>query len=235
MNSESTESGRQAVLEAVHVGKTYVAGSGAKLEILRGVDLEIGPGEAVAIMGASGCGKSTLLQLMGALDRPTTGTVRLGGVDLAKLDEEETAGLRNQQVGFVFQFHHLLREFSALENVMMPALIRGDSFDEAESRSTTLLEEVGMGERLTHKPTELSGGEQQRVAVARSLVNEPLVVLADEPTGNLDARTSGGVQDVLFGLQGSHGVALVVVTHNLELASRAGRTMKLTGGVLVDA
>ena len=154
---------------------------------------------------------------------------------MGALGEEEVAALRNQGVGFVFQFHHLLREFTALENVMMPALIRGDGFDEAERRGRELLDQVGLAARLDHKPTQLSGGEQQRVAVARALVNEPLVLLADEPTGNLDARTSNGVREVLFGLLEHHRVAMVVVTHNHELASMAGRVLKLAEGVLEDA
>ena len=222
-------------LEAVDLKRSYVGGAGQELKILRGVNLAVRAGEAVAIVGSSGCGKSTLLHLLGALDRPTAGTVRIGGTDVAELDDEAAAALRNEKVGFVFQFHHLLREFSALENVMMPALIRGDAFDEAERRGMGLLEQVGLGDRVAHKPTELSGGEQQRVAVARALVNEPLVLLADEPTGNLDARTSEGVQEMLFGLLEHHRVAMVVVTHNRELASRAERILKLTEGVLEDA
>ena len=222
-------------LEAVGLHRTYIGGAGRELHVLRGVDLAVEGGQAVAIVGASGCGKSTLLHLLGALDHPTAGTVRIGGVDVDTLDEEGAAALRNEQVGFVFQFHHLLREFSALENVMMPALIRGDAFVEAERRGRQLLGQVGLEGRLTHKPTELSGGEQQRVAVARALVNEPLVLLADEPTGNLDTKTSEGVQELLFGLLEHHSVALVVVTHNRELAARAERVLKLTEGVLHDA
>lgn len=222
-------------LVARDVARSYEGTSGQVLEILRGVDLTVGAGEAVAIVGASGSGKSTLLHLLGALDRPTAGSVYLGGVDVGTLGEQEVAALRNQRVGFVFQFHHLLREFTALENVMMPALIRGDDFDEAEGRARELLDQVGLADRLDHKPTQLSGGEQQRVAVARALVNEPLVLLADEPTGNLDARTSAGVREVLFGLLEHHRVAMVVVTHNHELASMAGRVLRLAEGVLQDA
>lgn len=217
------------------VHRDYVGGAGKTLHILRGADLTVGAGEAVAIVGASGSGKSTLLHILGALDRPTAGSVELGGVDVGGLDEEGAAALRNRQVGFVFQFHHLLKEFSALENVVMPALIRGDSFDEAEDRGRVLLEQIGLGDRLEHKPNQLSGGEQQRVAVARALVNDPLVILADEPTGNLDARTSEGVQDAMFGLLDRHRVAMVVVTHNRELAGRAHRVLKLAEGVLEDA
>ena len=235
LSSEEARGSETAAVEAIRVGKSYEVGPGQDLEILKGVDLLVPPGQAVAIVGASGCGKSTLLHLLGALDRPSEGTVRIGGTDLADLDEEQLAYLRNERIGFVFQFHHLLREFSALENVMMPALIRGDGFDEAERRGRDLLEQVGLGARLKHKPMELSGGEQQRVAVARALVNEPLLLLADEPTGNLDARTSDGVQQVLFGLLEHHSVALVVVTHNRELAGKAERILELTEGVLEDA
>lgn len=222
-------------MEAIGLHRSYVGGSGQELPILKGLDLTVRAGESVAIVGASGCGKSTLLQLLGALDRPTAGTVRVGGTDVVTLGEEEMAALRNEKIGFVFQFHHLLREFSALENVMMPALIRGSGFDEAEGWAKDLLGLVGLAERVAHKPTELSGGEQQRVAVARALVNEPLVLLADEPTGNLDARSSEGVHDMLFGLLEHRDVALVVVTHNNDLASRAERILKLSEGVLEDA
>ncbi|NNM35161.1 MAG: ABC transporter ATP-binding protein [Gemmatimonadetes bacterium] len=222
-------------LVARDVHREYLGGAGKVLHILRGADVTVSGGEAVAIVGASGSGKSTLLHILGALDRPTSGSVKVGGVDVADLSEEEAADLRNRQVGFVFQFHHLLREFTALENVIMPALIRGDGFDEAQGRGRALLEQIGLGDRLEHKPGELSGGEQQRVAVARALVNDPLVILADEPTGNLDAKTSAGVQEAIFGLLDRHRVAMVVVTHSRELAARAHRVLKLTEGVLEDA
>lgn len=223
-----------AALEARGLWRSYAGVSGPTLDILRGLDLTLGRGEAVAIVGASGSGKSTLLHLLGALDRPTAGTVRLGGVDIGSLDDEAAAALRNSRIGFVFQFHHLLLDFTALENVMMPALIKGDTRVAARRRATELLDQVGLGDRADHKPSELSGGEQQRVAVARALVNQPLVILADEPTGNLDARTSGRVQEVLFELKERYGVALVVVTHNRELASRAERVLRLNEGVLQD-
>ena len=223
-----------AALEARGLWRSYSGVSGPTLDILRGLDLTLGRGEAVAIVGASGSGKSTLLHLLGALDRPTAGTVRLGGVDIGSLDDEAAAALRNSRIGFVFQFHHLLLDFTALENVMMPALIKGDTRVAAGRRATELLDQVGLGDRAGHKPSELSGGEQQRVAVARALVNQPLVILADEPTGNLDARTSGRVQEVLFELKERYGVALVVVTHNRELASRAERVLRLNEGVLQD-
>lgn len=222
------------VVEARGLRRTYPGVSGGDLHILRGLDLALDPGEAVAIVGASGSGKSTLLHLLGVLDRPTAGSVRIGGVDTAALDDESAAALRNRRIGFVFQFHHLLQDFTALENVMMPALVQGQSPAGAKAAATTLLDQVGLGGRIGHKPSELSGGEQQRVAVARALVNRPLVVLADEPTGNLDVHTSTHVQEVLFDLRDRYGVALVVVTHNRELASRAERILRLNEGVLED-
>ena len=219
-------------LEARSLERTYVGVAGPDLHILRGVDFALGWGEAVAIVGASGSGKSTLLHLLGALDRPSSGSVLVGGIEVAALQDEEAAELRNGRIGFVFQFHHLLRDFSALENVMMPALIRGDGPVVARGKATDLLEQVGLGERLGHKPRELSGGEQQRVAVARALVNEPLIVLADEPTGDLDTFTSREVQDLIFDMKERHGVALVVVTHNRALAARADRVLRLKEGLL---
>ena len=222
------------VVEARGLRRTYPGVSGTELHILRGLDLALDPGEAVAIVGASGSGKSTLLHLLGVLDRPTAGSVRIGGVDTAALDDESAAALRNRRIGFVFQFHHLLQDFTALENVMMPALVQGQSPAGAKTAAATLLDQVGLGDRVGHKPSELSGGEQQRVAVARALVNRPLVVLADEPTGNLDVHTSTHVQEVLFDLRDRYGVALVVVTHNRELASRAERILRLNEGVLED-
>lgn len=223
-----------AAVEARGLERSYRAVAGQDLRILRGLDLRVEDGEAVAIIGASGSGKSTLLHLLGALDRPTGGSVRIGGTDVAELDEHEAAALRNDRIGFVFQFHHLLSDFNAIENAMMPALIRGDDPAAAGERAAELLHQVGLGDRFEHKPQELSGGEQQRVAVARALVNRPLVVLADEPTGNLDATLSEEVQDVLFELRDRHRVALVVVTHNHEVASRAERVLRLIGGVLED-
>ncbi len=225
---------RTTVVEASGLRRSYVGVAGPDLHILRGLDLRVESGEAVAIVGASGSGKSTLLHLLGALDRPSSGSVRIGGTDISELDEQGAAALRNDQIGFVFQFHHLLPDFTALENTMMPALIRGDAPAPARARASELLDQVGLGDRFEHKPQELSGGEQQRVALARALVNRPQVVLADEPTGNLDADRSEEVQEVLFELRNRHGVALVVATHNHELASRAERVLRLTGGVLED-
>ena len=205
------------------------------MHVLRGVDFAAAAGEAVAIVGASGAGKSTLLHLLGALDRPTAGRVEVGGADIGALEEDRIAAIRNKSIGFVFQFHHLLREFTALENVMMPALVKGDGASRARARAEKLLGQVGLSRRAGHKPSELSGGEQQRVAVARALANEPLVVLADEPTGNLDARSGQAVHELMFELKERCGVALVVATHNMELASKAERVLTLQDGVLVDA
>jgi lipoprotein-releasing system ATP-binding protein len=219
-------------LRAEGLWKTYALGDGSELHVLKGVDLRVGNGEAVAILGTSGSGKSTLLHLLGALDRPTSGGIELGGLSLSNRSSSELASIRNRFVGFVFQFHHLLREFSALENVMMPRLILGGSQEEAEAAATELLDAVGLAERLTHRPWQLSGGEQQRVAVARALVNDPAVLLADEPSGNLDSRTSRGLHDLLFRLREERDLSMVLVTHNLELAARADRTLHLDEGVL---
>ncbi len=219
-------------LEAIQLRRSYTLGDGSELEVLRGVDLTVEGGEAVSIIGASGSGKSTLLHLLGALDRPTSGEVRLGGVSLVGRPGPELARIRNRFVGFVFQFHHLLREFTSLENVMLPALIDGQERKTAEARAMELLDAVGLSERLTHRPWQLSGGEQQRVAVARALANHPVVLLADEPSGNLDGRTSEALHDLLFRIREQEGLSLVLVTHNRELAARADRTLLLRDGEL---
>jgi lipoprotein-releasing system ATP-binding protein len=219
-------------VEARALRMSYVGGDGNELRVLEGVDLAVREGEAVAILGASGAGKSTLLHLLGALDRPTGGDVLLGGRAVAGLDEETLAGVRNRYVGFVFQFHHLLREFDALENVMMPALLAGARPSEARERARELLVAVGVEHRETHKPNQLSGGEQQRVAVARSLVNHPLVLLADEPSGNLDTHTSVRLHDLLFDLKEARRLSMVIVTHNRDLAARADRSLLLADGRL---
>lgn len=219
-------------LEARGIQKAFRLGDGSELQVLQGVDLSVRKGEAVAVLGTSGSGKSTLLHLLGALDRPDAGEVSVGGVGLAGLSDENVARIRNQQVGFVFQFHHLLREFTALENVMMPCLVGGMSRGLARERGEELLEAVGMAERLENRPWQLSGGEQQRVAVARALANRPSVLLADEPSGNLDSRTSLRLHDLLFELRGRDDLALVLVTHNRELADRADRILVLDSGVL---
>lgn len=219
-------------LEARGLSKSYLGGDGTRLDVLRDVTLSLASGEAVAITGASGAGKSTLLHLLGALDRPTAGEVLVGGRAVSTLREEELARVRNLHIGFVFQFHHLLREFTALQNVMMPALVAGLAMDEARRRARGLLAEVGLEARETHKPRQLSGGEQQRVAVARALVNEPLVLLADEPSGNLDTQTSGRLHDLLFGLRERRRLSFVVVTHNADLAGRADRILQMHEGRL---
>jgi len=222
-------------LEARDLDRGYVGGDGSRIDVLKGVTLALARGEAVAITGASGAGKSTLLHLLGALDRPTGGDVLVGGREVSLLAEDELAEVRNRHIGFVFQFHHLLREFTALENVMMPALLSGVAYAEAERRARALLAEVSLAARETHKPRQLSGGEQQRVAVARALVNEPLVLLADEPSGNLDTQTSERLHDLLFGLRAERELSLVVVTHNPDLARRADRILRLQDGRLQPA
>ena len=219
-------------LETRNLTKSFVGGDGRQVDVLKGVRRDFHLGAAVAIVGASGAGKSTLLHLLGALDRPTDGQVLVGGREISELEEEDLARMRNQYVGFVFQFHHLLREFTALENVMMPALLAGADLREAKERAEILLDEVGLSERESHKPRQLSGGEQQRVAVARALVNEPIVLLADEPSGNLDTQTSERLHDLIFGLRERREVTFVMVTHNPDLAERADRTLVLQEGRL---
>lgn len=221
------------VARAVH--KSFVGGDGRELTILTGIDFELGRGEAVAITGASGTGKSTFLHLLGALDHPSAGEVLVVGRSVQGLADEALASIRNREIGFVFQFHHLLREFTALENVMMPAMIGGAAYGEAQERAHTLLADVGLADRESHKPRQLSGGEQQRVAVARALVNEPALLLADEPSGNLDTETSGRLHDLLFDLRERRGLSLVVVTHNRDLAARADRVLVLEAGRLQPA
>jgi lipoprotein-releasing system ATP-binding protein len=214
--------------------KLYRGGDGSELVVLDGVGVEVHAGEVVAVVGASGAGKSTLLHLLGGLDRPTSGTVTLAGDRLDRLSDDDLAAARNAKLGFVFQFHHLLREFNALENVMMPQLIAGRTRRDAEARARELLEQVGLAERTTHRPWQLSGGEQQRVAVARALANRPLVLLADEPSGNLDTHTSEKLHDLFFRLRTEHGVAMMIATHNRELADRADRVLRLREGRLED-
>lgn len=220
------------VLEARGLRKHFRAGDGSLLEVLTSVDLAVPRGEVVAIVGASGSGKSTLLHILGALDKPSGGEVLLEGVAHAALTEDERDELRNRRVGFVFQFHHLLREFTALENVMMPLRIAGVPEDRARSRAEELLAEVGLAGRMSHRAPQLSGGEQQRCAVARALANDPRVVLADEPSGNLDHANSDRLHDLLFGLARELEMALVVVTHNQALAERADRILLLEDGRL---
>lgn len=234
MSDALVVAGPPAPLEAWGLQKRFTSGDGSELHILQGVDLRLASAEAVAVVGASGAGKSTLLHILGALDRPTAGEVLLGGRSVAGLDDESLASIRNHHVGFVFQFHHLLREFTALENVMMPALLAGTDFRAARDRAMELLAAVGVDARAGHKPRQLSGGEQQRVAVARALVNEPLVLLADEPSGNLDSHTSERLHELLFRLQADRGLSMVIVTHNEDLARRADRRLLMADGRLHD-
>ena len=204
------------------------------IEVLKGIDLTILPGEMMAVEGASGAGKSTLLHILGTLDRPTEGKILFQGNDLLARSESELAEIRNRHIGFVFQFHHLLPEFSAAENTMMPALIQGISREEAGKKAQRILEELGLGDRLPHKPGELSGGEQQRVAVARALMLDPRIILADEPTGNLDTKTGEEVHNRLVQINRDLGITIVVVTHNPALASRMTRRVLLVDGKLVE-
>lgn len=222
------------VLQATGVVKAFVGGDGAEVRVLEGVDLEVARGEMVAIIGASGAGKSTLLHVLGALERPSAGTVRLEGLVVSELPEEALAAVRNRGVGFVFQFHHLLKEFSAVENVMMPLRIAGRDLRDARRRAEELLARVGLSARLHHRPSEMSGGEQQRTAVARALAMEPPLLLADEPSGNLDHQNAEALHDLLAGLSTDFGLGAVVVTHNRSLAGRAGRVLLLEDGRLTD-
>ncbi len=221
-------------ISARGVSKSYVGGDGSRIQVLEGVDVDVHPGEMVSVIGQSGSGKSTLLHVLGALDHPEAGDVHIGGQRIAGLREEPLALLRSRSIGFVFQFHHLLREFSALENVVMPQLIAGVGERQARDRARELLELMGLGPRAEHKPAQLSGGEQQRVAVARALANRPLALLADEPSGNLDPDTSERLHDALFRVCQEERAAMVLVTHDLGLAARADRVMRLHGGQLVN-
>jgi lipoprotein-releasing system ATP-binding protein len=222
-----------AILEAQALRKVYRGGDGNPIEVLSGIDFTVDRAEFVAIVGASGSGKSTLLHLLGALDTPSGGVVHLAGRSYEEETTEALAEVRNRKLGFVFQFHHLLREFTALENVMMPLLIAGESEARARSRAEELLAAVGLAGRMSHRPSELSGGEQQRAAVARALVADPLVVLADEPSGNLDQANSERLHELFAHLSREFETALVVVTHNRLLAARADRVLSLEGGRLV--
>ncbi|UCC48383.1 MAG: ABC transporter ATP-binding protein [Gemmatimonadota bacterium] len=237
MSSEARGPGARSpapssTLAAEAIFKSFIDSDGSELPILKGVDLEVRAGEVVAIVGASGAGKSTLLHLLGGLDRPTAGEVYLDGRRLSQLDDQQLAEARNRRIGFVFQFHHLLREFSALENIMMPLLIGGLKRMQAQARAEALLQAVGLEQRSGHKPPQLSGGERQRVAVARALANDPLVLLADEPSGNLDNQTAEGLHELFFRLRDERRFAVVLVTHNRELARRADRILWLHDGRL---
>ena len=219
------------ILSVSGLTKQYQMGT-VSIDVLKGAECTVESGQILAIVGESGAGKSTLLHIMGMLDRPTQGIVRLNGENLFDRTDSELAVFRNRFVGFVFQFHHLLPEFTALENVAMPALIGGGQMHEVTDRATSLLDRVGLAERGSHRPTELSGGELQRVAVARALMNEPTLVLADEPSGNLDHRNSMMLHDLIWELAREHGCAFVIVTHDPALARRADRILMLDDGVL---
>ena len=212
---------------------TGIEKSFGSLKVLKGVDMQVDKAEVVSIMGASGAGKSTLLQILGTLSTPDAGSLLIDGVDVLKLSSKGLAEFRNLRLGFVFQFHHLLPEFTALENVMIPAFIAGRGRKDAEQRAKDLLTDMGLGERLTHKPSELSGGEQQRVAIARALINEPAVLFADEPSGNLDTRTKDEIHKLFFDLRDKYGQTVVIVTHDPDLAKMCDRSLFMVDGTFV--
>lgn len=220
------------IIACRNLRKSYYQGE-LEVPVLMGIDLNVQAGDTLAIVGASGSGKSTLLHLLGGLDAPTGGEIRIMGQEIATINEEERCQLRNKSLGFIYQFHHLLPEFSALENVAMPLLIRRMNNAEAHDKAAEVLKQVGLGHRLTHTPGELSGGERQRAAVARALVTQPACVLADEPTGNLDRRTAGDVFELMLELNRSVGASLIVVTHDPDLARTAGRIFHLEDGMLL--
>jgi lipoprotein-releasing system ATP-binding protein len=222
----------EVLLRAEQISKSYGEGAQA-IHVLENLDLTLRHRERVAIVGESGIGKSTLLHILGTLDQPTSGKVLLDGVDFSALPEPELAALRNREIGFIFQFHHLLPDFTALENVMMPGMVAGLSWGETHRRAEEMLQRVGLRERLTHRPGELSGGERQRVAVARALVLHPRFILADEPTGNLDPRTGDSVLQLLLTLNHEMGITMAVVTHSEKLAAAMDRTLRLIGRKLV--
>ena len=221
------------ILRADNIQKIYgIAGEQQGVHVLKGISLSIMKGEMIAIVGPSGAGKSTLLHILGGLDRPTEGSVTYGGVNIATMSDTALAEFRNKRIGFIFQFHHLLPEFTAAENVAMPALIQGVSMKKALSHANELLERVGVSHRSDHHPSELSGGEQQRVAVARSLVNQPSIILADEPSGNLDSTNANHLHDLLHELNTNSGITLVIVTHNTGFAAKASKVVRLIDGII---
>jgi lipoprotein-releasing system ATP-binding protein len=224
----------QPIVEIDNLSKSYPATAGRRIEILKGIALTLAGGDSLAVVGASGIGKSTLLQILGTLDRPDSGRMFFRGIDVFKLNHDRLAKFRNQSVGFVFQFHHLLAEFTAIENVMMPVLISGEHRDQAHVKAVQILERVGLGHRLEHRVTDLSGGEQQRVALARALILRPTLLLADEPTGNLDKSTGRQIHKLLLELNQEMQMTLVIVTHNPDLAALMARRITIVDGALVE-
>lgn len=217
------------IIEAKGIEKSF-----GDLKVLKGIDFQVEKSEVVSIMGASGAGKSTLLQILGTLSTPDAGSLEIDGTDVLHLGSRDLSAFRNRKIGFVFQFHHLLPEFNALENVMIPAFIAGRTDKDAKAAATMLLQEMGLGERMDHKPSELSGGEQQRVAIARALVNEPAILFADEPSGNLDSKTKAEIHQLFFDLRGRHGQTIVIVTHDPELAAMCDRSLFMRDGLFVE-
>ncbi|MFH0765366.1 MAG: ABC transporter ATP-binding protein [Calditrichota bacterium] len=222
------------IVQASGLGKTYRV-KNQSLEVLKGVDLKVESGETISIVGPSGAGKSTLLHLLGGLETPTCGQVFINGKDVSHLSEQDRSRLRLEKIGFIFQFHHLLSEFTALENVMLPGLILGQERSVCAPRAADLLDQVGLAERIQHKPGELSGGEQQRVALARALMNQPSLILADEPTGNLDLESARRMQQLLWQICADHQATVLIVTHNLEFANSAARVLQMEDGRLSNA
>lgn len=216
------------MIQAINIHKSFDT-----LEVLKGVDLQVSKGEIVSIVGPSGAGKTTLLQILGTLDKPNQGMVKVDGVDLSKMNESEQAAFRNKRIGFIFQFHQLLPEFTALENVMIPALIANHDWKEIKHKAKELLNYLQLGERLEHKPSELSGGEKQRVAVARALINDPKIILADEPSGSLDSKNKEDLHKLLFDLRDKFGLTIVIVTHDKELAALSDRKIEMRDGLIL--
>jgi len=217
------------MIQAINIHKSFDT-----LEVLKGVDLQVSKGEIVSIVGPSGAGKTTLLQILGTLDKPNQGLVKVDGVDLSKMNESEQAAFRNKRIGFIFQFHQLLPEFTALENVMIPALIANQDWKKIKHKAKELLNYLQLGERLEHKPSELSGGEKQRVAVARALINDPKIILADEPSGSLDSKNKEDLHKLLFDLRDKFGLTIVIVTHDKELAALSDRKIEMRDGLIID-
>lgn len=217
------------MIQATNIHKSFDT-----LEVLKGVDLQVNKGEIVSIVGPSGAGKTTLLQILGTLDKPNQGIVKVDGIDLSKMSENEQAAFRNQRIGFIFQFHQLLPEFTALENVMIPALIANQNWKKIKDKAKELLKYLQLGERLDHKPSEMSGGEKQRVAVARALINDPKIILADEPSGSLDSKNKEDLHKLLFDLRDKFGLTIVIVTHDKELAALSDRVIEMRDGLIKE-